>query len=110
MEKNDDLYIPVNIRRRKEIVDGYGYKELTQTVVTSVIGLVIGVLVFIISDQIAYLVMVPIIFGVIAVAIFRKNKFNQNMVSKIRMLIDYMNSQKKYYYKYHNIYESDLKE
>lgn len=102
------LYIPVNIRRQKEIVDGIGKNEILQIFMLTVIGGVIGFVFYVSTTEILFFVMPPIILGTIAVVIYRRDGTNQSLVDHIRSWLNYMNSQKFYCYQYYNIYQSEV--
>lgn len=99
------LYIPVNIRRRKELVDGFGKKEFLQTVSLSAVGIVVGIAIYYFTNRIEVIVLASIIACVLGVTIFRKNRFNGNMVDKVKEMIQFYQSQRRFLYKYTNIYE-----
>lgn len=108
MEPNlkNGLYIPVNIRKRKEIVEGFGKEEMVQTAFVTLIGLIVGIILFFVfSYQILLIVGVPLVFGIGAIILLRKDKTNTSSIDMIKEMIDFSKSQKKYQYKYHNIYE-----
>lgn len=109
MKTKKTLYIPVNIRKRKELIDGFGMKEVMQTVILAVVGLVIGLILFFLNNhQILYLTIVPIIFAMGTIVFVKKDKRNMNTVDQIKLAINFMNSQKTYHYKYYNIYEREV--
>ena len=54
-----DLYIPSNIRKRHEIVDGIGTPEVKIIVTSSIIGLVIGIFIYIFQHQMFTLLLPP---------------------------------------------------
>lgn len=104
----NSLYIPINIRRRKEIVDGFGRKEATKTVIATLIGLFVGIVVYFIQNgNVMMLILPPILFLMGAIVIFRKDSFNSNLVDKFKLQINFFRSQKCYYYNYVNIYERE---
>lgn len=106
-EPKKTLYIPVNVRRRKELVDGFGKKECIQTVITVGIGIVLGFLFYSTTKELMYQILTPIILGMGAVTFLRKDAANQSLIDKIVALIEFLKEQKRYYYQYHNIYEGD---
>lgn len=109
-ENIHSLYIPVNIKRRKEWVDGFGAKELKYTIIWSIIGLIYGLIMYFIKDkEMMYIIFSVILFAGSTVILTRKDKTNRSTIDYILMNYKFMNSQKIYKYKYHNIYEKEVK-
>lgn len=103
--KRKELYIPVNIRKRKEIADGIGKAELLQIIVMAGIGLLVGLIIFAVKGGIFSIMLPPIILGMAGVIFLRKDMTNQSVLDRIHHLMEYSKGQKIYFYKYHNIYE-----
>lgn len=105
MEKNT-LYIPVNIRREKEIVDGFGKNELVKTAITILIGVVFGIIFSAFKSQSFFLMISPFFAGMIGIALFKKNVItNKSFVDFFIDYVRFIKSKKSYSYKYNNIYE-----
>lgn len=109
MQEKRRLYIPVNIKKRKEIVDGIGKRELVQIGSLTVSGAGIGLALFMAVENVALLVGVPGVSLVAGILFLRKDNTNQNIVDKIRHMMSFNKSQKRYCYKYSNIYERETK-
>lgn len=108
MEKKiDRLYIPANVRKRKEIVAGFGGKELILTIIMAGLGLVLGIVIYMWNEKIEFVVTMPIVMGVIAIIFLIKDQTNTSLLDSIIRLILFIRSQKRYYYKYYNIYEKE---
>lgn len=108
MENNNKsiLYIPVNIRRRKEWIDGFGKEELTKVILWFFIGIVIGIVLFFIKNKDPlYIVFSTFFFSGCAFALTRKDRTNRSQIDKLVDLYKFSASTKIYDYKYHNIYE-----
>lgn len=103
--KRKELYIPVNIRRRKEIADGIGKEELLKITLLTGIGLGIGIFLFVLGGEIFSVLLPPVITGMGGAIFLRKDMTNQSVLDRIHHLMEYSRSQKTYLYKYHNIYE-----
>lgn len=108
-KNKETLYIPVNIRRRKEYVDGFGKEELVKVLIWFVIGIVVGLILFFIKNkEMVYVVFSAIFFPGLAFALTRKDKTNRSQIDRLVDLYKFSVSNKRYDYKYHNIYEKEV--
>lgn len=100
------LYIPINIRKRKEHVEGISKTELVYASVMGGLGLALGIIFYITKwSNILVLASFPIILCIITLALVRKNKMNQSFIDQIKFYVQFVKSQKRFYYTYHNPYE-----
>lgn len=104
-----NVYVPINIRKRQEYVDGIGKREVTYAAIAGGIGLVIGIVLNILIQQYLVIIFAPIITGVLTLTIVRKNKMNQSFVDQMRYYIEFTKSQKRFYFVYFNPYEKKVK-
>lgn len=108
-DKNTDkLYIPSNIRKRKEYIDGIGNKEIFQIIVGLVLGLAIGLILFLQYKNFIVLFVPGVVLGTLVFFFVRKDSTGRNTIDRIMNWYDYLKEQKRYYYKYTNIYEKDV--
>lgn len=104
--QNKQLYIPVNIKKRKEILEGIGKKEIVEIVISTLVGIFIGIILFFIkNNNPMYLILSAFIFGSGAFVFLKKDNTNRNTIDKLKLYFEFVNSQKRYNYKYKNIYE-----
>ena len=108
-DENSNLYIPSNIRKRYELVDGIGTPEVRTIAVTATIGLVIGIILYILQRQMFMLLLPPAMGFLFSYVFARKDRYNQSTLDKLQLLKKFQNEQKRYYYKYRSIYEKDVK-
>ena len=108
-DENSNLYIPSNIRKRYELVDGIGTPEVRTIAVTATIGLVIGIILYILQHQMFMLLLPPAMGFLFSYVFARKDRYNQSTLDKLQLLKKFQNEQKRYYYKYRSIYEKDVK-
>lgn len=108
-EKNSDLYIPTNIRRRKEYADGFGKKELIITIMWLFIGVFIGFILFLIKNEIFFIIVSSFTCAAGAYAFTKKDKTNRCTIDYLKDNYKFYKSQKFYEYKYHNIYEKEVR-
>lgn len=106
-EKKEQLYIPLNVRKRKELFAGYGQQELIITVVMAIIGFVVGSMIYAFNGKIEYLLITPIVIGFLTVVTIVKDQTNTSLLDSLIRLYQFSKSQKKFYYKYKNIYEGE---
>lgn len=106
--KKPELYIPVQIRRRKEYFDGYGKTELRNTIISGCIGVAVGMVVYLYTKQILAIIIIITIFTSGAVVLTKKDKTNRSSLDYLLLDIKFSKSNKKYKYKYHNIHEKEV--
>lgn len=105
-DNKKQLYIPVNIVRRKETIQGIGRKEIIQIIIAVIAGALIGIILFFTNDNNPlYLIMAIFASGSAAFIFLRKDATNRSTIDKLKLYIDFIKSQKRFYYKYVNIYE-----
>lgn len=110
MVEEHKLYIPVKIKKRKEIVDGIGKEEIKQIVILIGIGALLGYIGHLIKGYDLVALIYPTVgCGSFGFLFFRKNQWNQNSIDILRNKLKFMREQKKYRYKYCSIYEKDVK-
>lgn len=96
------LYIPVNVLERKDVIEGFGTYEMGIIGIVLTFSIIIFfVLYFITSDVLIPFMIFAFILG-LTIMIMRKDQFNENFIDKLRFVKKYIQSQKKYYYKYTN--------
>lgn len=108
MEDNEvkkDLDIPVNVPPRDYIVNGLGMSEFAKIAVGALVGLGIGIFIFICSGTIYACLIIPLITGTITFVIFRRDDHTENLIDKLGFVFEFKKTQKQYQYEYHNIYE-----
>lgn len=105
-EKNQDsemLYIPVNVRRRKETIEGFGKEEIIKTIIWAGIGLFVGIIIFLLFfREIFTIILSTIVFPFGCFVMVRKDKTNRSTIDLIKVDIRFRRSQKRYKYKYNN--------
>lgn len=109
-EKKEQLYIPLNVRKRKELIAGYGQQEAIITVVMSIIGFMIGLIIYGFNQKIEYVLIIPIVIGFLTVVMIIKDQTNTSLLDSLIRLYWFNKSQKRYEYKYKNIYEGEIEE
>lgn len=98
-EKNIMLYIPLGINTRLDFFTGYGKKEMLQSLVGVIIGGLIALLVFIITNSV-FIVMITLMMSVGgSILATTKNSINQSIVDYIGDVIAFSKSRKTFPYR-----------
>lgn len=107
MSKKGKLYISVRIKRHHEVlnINGIGVKEAKNIVIFTVIGLALGIMVALIYMNPIYLFVIITLFSGGSYIFLKKDEMNRNTIDKLRLSREFSKSQKRFYYKYHNIHE-----
>lgn len=100
MDDNEMLYIPIGLKERYEIWDGFGKDELIKSLITIVILLVIDLIIFLFKRSIPF----ASVFALVSIGgtgmIFTKDTTNLSVVDQVKNMIRFSKSQKKYKYVY----------
>ncbi len=107
MSGQKKLYIPSNISLRKEIWQGFGYKELVITIIVSSVALII-LLVLLAMSVIELFWLMAIFFGIVAFTAVFLQKVDNNLsaIDYIVITIDFNKKQQKFVYKeVQNVFE-----
>ena len=96
----DTLYIPLGLKVKPEIFDGFGKEELFKSAATTIIAGVLDAGFFMVTKNVA--VSVVIILAAIAgsVMAFSKDRTNLSVADQIQNMVRFSRMQKQYPYKY----------
>lgn len=94
------LYIPVNVRKRKELLVGFGRTEICYTTISVLFGFLFGIFCFMRTNEVGYLVAIPIIVGIITIVVVKKDITNTSLIDNLKELYKFFRSQKTYFYSY----------
>lgn len=107
MEKRKkELYIPINSPDTEDFISGIGKVELTIIMIVSFVSISIGVIYSIITTNTLGAVALVVTITMSTIVIVRRDQYNENLIRKFEIVIEFIKSQKKFNYKYVNIYES----
>lgn len=106
-ENKEELYIPVNIpeSRATDFFAGYGSKELFITIITFFIAIILAVVIYQSTKQLFFSAILGIGLVGITVLIIKRDQYDESLIDKLKIIQKYNKTQKKYEYKYYNIYE-----
>lgn len=100
MEDNEMLYIPIGLKEKNELWDGFGKEELIKSLILLAILFIIDLIIFLIIGSISF----AAIFALVSIGstgmIFTKDTTNLSVVDHINNMIRFSKSQKKYKYVY----------
>ena len=102
IEKDNKLYIPLGVRSDREIFSGFGRRQLLHAIIGTVCFAAIALLVYFLSKNIAF-VLIVFMFGVVgSVMMSTKDQSNLSVVDQVQNIIRFMKGQKFYPYRYKN--------
>ncbi len=105
-EKQNNLYIPANIKTRLEIFNGFGMKELVTTIIVVTFSIPIIFMIYMLKG---ILISVICFFMITAGTVIANTKDGNNlcMIDQIKFIIRKSRMQKLYEYRYKNKWEVD---
>lgn len=107
MEKRKkELYIPINSPDTEDFISGIGKVELTIIMIVTFLSIAVGVIYSIITTNTLGAVALVVTITMSTIVIVRRDQYNENLIRKFEIVIEFIKSQKKFNYKYVNIYES----
>lgn len=105
MEEKGDLYIPLGLKEKYEIWNGFGRDELIKALIINAALGVLNILSYFVFRNIAN----NIVFFMVSVAgsimMLTKDTTNLSVVDQIQNMIDFSRSQKQYCYEYLDEYK-----
>ncbi|MDI9241917.1 hypothetical protein [Fusibacillus kribbianus] len=117
-KKEHDLYIPEYVPDRREIISGFRKEEMT--IVGAVSGLMILICLFAAlnrSDYLIFCIMGSCFAIAITIVTVRLNRAGENLITQLKIFLNYRKAQKQYIYHYtdpymkeEEIYEEDDRE
>lgn len=94
-----NLYIPTGVKATNELFNGFGKRELLQSVIGSLFGGAVAALLWLIAGNVA-LTVVAVLSGIFgSVMMCTKDQNNQSVVDQIRNMIRFQRSQQIYPYR-----------
>lgn len=94
-----NLYIPTGVKATNELFNGFGKRELLQSVIGSLFGGAIAALLWLIAGNVA-LTVVAVLSGIFgSVMMCTKDQNNQSVVDQIRDMMRFHRNQQIYPYR-----------
>lgn len=94
-----NLYIPTGVKAENELFNGFGRRELLQSVIASLFGSAVAALLWLAAGNVA-LTVVAVLSGIFgSVMMCTKDQNNQSVVDQIGNMIRFWRSQQIYPYR-----------
>lgn len=104
-EEDKPLMIPVNCPPAEYIIEGFKSTDMTSVVACGVVGVIFGIVLWMKNGNSIMGVAVFFLIVIIAVTLFRRDKYSENLIDKIRIHREFKHSQKRFDYKHINTWE-----
>lgn len=99
MANEINLYIPTGVKAENELFNGFGKREMLQSIIGSLFGGAVAALLWLIAGNVA-LTVVAVLSGIFgSVMMCTKDQNNQSVVDQIRNMIRFARSQQIYPYR-----------
>lgn len=105
MAKNKELYIPVNVPESEDFISGFGNKELAITTITFFVAIVLAIITYVSTDSVFKAVFIAAVLLAVVIIAIKRDKYDESIIDKIKLVNKYRKSQKKFVYEFYNIYE-----
>ncbi len=100
--KEVEIYIPQNIKKRKEMVSGYSKSELKKTTGLFIFFLVVALINFLFTKNEIIFMFTLMGAAIISVFVFTKVESNMSFYDMLRFIYRFYNLQQEFIYKYNN--------
>jgi len=102
MGKETKLYIPSNVKTRSEIFEGYGKNEIMQTLLATIVIVIVAFLIYAFNKSVSFVVVFILVGIAGSIMCVTKDKYNQSIVDHVKNIIAFSRKQQDYEYKYMN--------
>ena len=100
-----ELYFPVNVIDRNDFISGFGGKEMIITLIALATAVATIVICFLSTGNMFLSIFAGIVIIAVTIFLIRRDKYDESVIDKVRYIIRYARSQKKFVYDYYNIHE-----
>lgn len=105
-ERRKPLYIPQNALDNNDVISGIGKKEIRITLIVAIIAILFIIYVFICQqDYIVLAIGSAFLIIMVTLSLIHRNRYDESFIDYIKQLWNYKKMQKRYEYRYYNIYE-----
>lgn len=104
-EKKKPLYIPIKTLDSDDYIEGIGKLEIALIGAGICIGILLGIILAKFWNNSLVGVVTGIIVTAMSIGIFRRDGTNENLIRKITIIYRYIHAQKRYQYKFYNVFE-----
>lgn len=99
-QEKDTLYIPLGLKVKPEIFDGFGKEELFKSAITTIIAGLLDLVFYFVTKNVAVSVVMILTAIAGSVMAFTKDKTNLSVADQICNMVRFSKMQKQYPYKY----------
>jgi len=99
-QRNETLYIPLGLKTKTEIFEGFGKEELVKSIIVTLVAGVIDTIIYILTKNTTFAVVFILCSISAAVMMFTKDITNISAYDQMKFMIKFAKSQKVYRYKY----------
>ncbi len=100
MEDSNLLYIPLGLKERNELWDGFGKEEAIKALIFNIITGIIDALIYLSTKNLIFSVVFILVSVGGSIMMLTKDTTNLSVVDQIRNMLRFAKSQKYYPYKY----------
>ncbi|TYQ17840.1 UNVERIFIED_CONTAM: hypothetical protein Cloal_0212 [Acetivibrio alkalicellulosi] len=100
MTEKETLYIPLGLKTRTEIFDGFGKEELFKSIIVILIGGTIDLVIYMIIKNTVFCMVLILATIAGTVMMLAKDQSNISVADQVKYMVRFAKSQKKYSYKY----------
>lgn len=106
MERRKPLYIPQNALDNNDIISGIGKNEIRIIALVVAIAIILVIYIFICNqDYVVMAIGLAVLTVMVTISLIHRNKYDESFIDYIKQLWNYKKMQKRYEYRYYNIYE-----
>jgi hypothetical protein len=98
--EKDTLYIPLGLKVKSEIFDGFGKEELFKSATITIIAGVLDAIFYLATKNVAVSIVTILASIAGSVMAFTKDKTNLSVADQIQNMVRFSRMQKQYPYKY----------
>ena len=100
MEDSNSLYIPLGLKERNELWDGFGKEEAIKALIFNIITGIVDALIYLSTKNLIFCVVFILVSVGGSIMMLTKDTTNLSVVDQIRNMLRFAKSQKYYPYKY----------
>lgn len=91
------------------VIIGFTQTDIAMIALWTVIGVIVGISVYAYNGNSIIAVVIVLVTAMLAISIFRRNQYTENLIDQIKVIFRYWREQKQYEYEYINIWELERK-
>ncbi|MCG8540155.1 MAG: hypothetical protein MJA82_09470 [Clostridia bacterium] len=100
LKQNESLYIPLGLKTRTELFEGFGKEELIKSVIVTLVAGGIDTIIYMLTKNVSFAVVFILCSISASVMMFTKDITNISAYDQIKFMIRFAKSQKVYRYRY----------